>query len=198
MTKLIALVDLDQVCADFDGRARSVCVENGWDLDHDHPSEQTMRYLTDHVTLNHHRNQLRKHIDTTPFFADLDVIPGAAEGIKELSRKTETWLCSKPLDANTSCASDKVAWVKHHFPKMHGRLILAPDKSLVHGDFLLDDAPKPKWFDRATWVPIVYTQPFNSHPESDLYNLPHYDWSMPVDTLLKLAVEAIAKRKENA
>ncbi len=193
MTKPVILVDQDGVLADFDARAQEVCAQNGWHLDFGHPSERQKRFLTDHVIDKHHRNQLRKHIDFTPYFADLPVIEGALQGMKELDRVAEVWICSKPLDNNTSCASDKVAWVKRHLPKFHGRLILAGDKSLVQGDVLLDDAPKPKWFERATWQPLVYTQPFNSHPGSELYDLPHFKWGDPIENILNQV-----KDKENA
>lgn len=187
--KVLVLADVDGVCAAFDDRAREVCELNKWVLDHDHPSKQTKRFLTDHIPDKHHRNQLRKHIDTTPFFADLDLIEGCYEGIMELASKTELHFCSKPLDANVSCASDKVAWIKRHFPKLHGRLILAGDKSLIQGDVLLDDAPKLKWLERATWTPVVYSHPFNSHPESELYNLPHFKWGDPIENIIEIAKE---------
>lgn len=187
--KALILVDMDGVLADFDGRALEVCAENGIELDIDHISEATFRYLTDHVPDKGQRNKLRRIIDTTPYFADLPVIDGAVDGMRELMSRAEVWVCSKPLDANETCASDKVSWIKRHFPKCHGKLILAPDKSLVQGDVLLDDAPKLKWLDRAVWKPIVYSQPFNTVPDSELFDLPHFQWGDSIDTILNLAKE---------
>lgn len=187
MTQSIVLVDLDGVCAGFDSHFWDRSVENGWEFDIDHPSKQTKRYFTDHIPNKHHRNAARKMVDDSRWFRDLPVIPGAQEGLEELWRCCELWLCSKPLDADPFCMSDKQAWVKKHFPKLADRLILTGDKSLIVGDLLLDDAPKTKWFQRAQWTPVIYTQPFNSHPESDLFDLPHFQWGDSIGDLIKIA-----------
>lgn len=191
MTKIkpIALVDMDDVIADFTAQAFWLCDNHGIKLDIDHRSKLTNRWISDHVPDEKQRNYLRKLIDTTRFFEDLDVIEGAQDGVKALAKECEVWFCSKPLTNNESCVGDKDAWIKRHFPKLKDRLILAGDKSLIIGDILLDDAPKTKWFPRAVWQPVIYSQPFNGHG-TDWGEFAHFTWQDPIEYLIELAYAA--------
>ena len=94
--------------------------------------------------------------------AELPVVPGAQQGVLDLlNAGVEVWVCTKPLEVNPTCHSDKANWILRHFPPLHDRLIIAPDKAMVVGDVLLDDAPKPEWFERAAWRPVIFDSPFN-------------------------------------
>lgn len=188
-SELITLVDLDGVCADFQSAVWNFCNDNGIFVDCA-SGEEKHYYLTDHIPDKQERRALRRHIDTTPFFRDLDLIEGALEGVNKLAEVAEILLVSKPSEANKTCHSDKHNWVTKHFPKLSDRLILIGDKSLVKGDILLDDAPKPKWFPRADWQPVIFNQPYNCHAESELYKLPHFDWNQPIEYLIELAQTA--------
>ena len=196
--KPLILMDMDGPLAAFDLHFWNRCTEEGYLFDIDNHSDQKHRWFTDHIPDPRHQAHARRMIDTTRWFRDIPVTEGAQEGMKELASKAEVFICTKPLDADEYCLLDKRQWIGKYFPKFIDRLITAPDKSVIKGDILVDDAPKPKWYARAEWAPVIFSTPSNSHPESDLYSLPHYDWSMPVDTLLELAVEAQAKRKVNA
>ena len=187
--KPIVLIDLDGVCADFNGAAWDFCNLNGLIVNCEQGQERH-HYLTDHIQNKNHRRLLRDHIDNTPFFRDLNPIEGAIDGVRRLAELVEIWLVSKPLEVNSTCHSDKHNWVTKHLPELSDRLILAGDKSLVNGDILLDDAPKPKWFPRADWQPVVFNQPYNCHAKSDLYDLVHFDWEDPIEYLIELAQDA--------
>src|SRR5690606_26027440 len=92
----------------------------------------------------------------------LPVTPGAQEGVDALMAVgVDVWVCTKPLEVNPTCRDEKGAWLREHFPMLEKRLIIAPDKSLVMGDILLDDAPSLEWARRATWMPVVFDAPFN-------------------------------------
>lgn len=172
---MILLVDMDGVLADFDAFFFQRCIENGWTLDVDEPSQQTFRYFADHMPDRDERNAARQMVHDPGWFRSLPVVAGAEQGMEEFERVGwEVHICSKPLDASATCADEKRAWLRQHFPTFADRLILAPDKSLVKGDVLLDDAPKPKWFARADWVPIVFTQPHNVI--GHLAEFPHWTW----------------------
>jgi 5'-nucleotidase len=190
MTELLTvLVDVDSVLNIFDEHFWDRCTARGYVFDIEHHSHQKKRWFTDHIPDKKHRNAARRMVDKAGWFRDIPVMPGSQEGIKALAEKAEVYLCTKPLEINPTCHQDKFDWVKEHFPDFTDRLIITGDKSMIRGDILLDDAPKPKWFDKAEWVPVVYSQPQNSHVDSDLYHLPHWDWSQPVDDLLSYAKE---------
>ena len=75
------------------------------------------------------------------FFSDLEPLPGAIDAVEGLKRLGyDVWLLSRPSTKNLNCYSEKAYWVQKYLgDDMVERLILACDKSLVKGDFLVDD-----------------------------------------------------------
>lgn len=177
----VVLVDLDGVLADFDltlwDRTRP-----HWPVGY-HPDQQAHRFCTDHLT-GAHKRAVRAETYKPGFFADLTPIDGAVEGFHALADHADVWICSKPLHGNPTCHSDKMAWVERWLGKDWGRrLILTPDKSMVRGDILLDDAPKLEWIPRAVWAPVVFTRPWN-RAGSEWEHLPDWSWDDPIQFLL--------------
>ncbi len=74
------------------------------------------------------------------FFLDLKPLDFAIEGIKTLQTKYDVWILTRPSIKNTHCYTEKAEWIKKYFGEdMLNRMVLCPDKSLVKGDFLIDD-----------------------------------------------------------
>lgn len=180
---LTILVDLDGVVADFDAKFYRRCAEEGWEM-HSSLETQCHRFATDCIPNLGERAKARRMVDTEPgWFRDLPVIDGAVEGLHALAGRAEVWLCSKPLEAQATCRDDKAAWVVEHLgAEWERRLILAADKSMVRGDILLDDAPHPEWFGRASWVPVIYPAPWNGEG-SKWEGLPRWRWGDPFEAL---------------
>ena len=154
------LIDMDGVLADFDGglfTATADFIE--W------PEEalaRTRRFCTDYLG-KREAKAVRAFIEKTDFFRDLPVIPGARLVVEDLlERGHDLWVCSKPLEANPWCANSKMAWIEEHFPELSGKVILAPNKGMIAGDVLLDDAIKERDIAGASWVPVHYTYPHNA------------------------------------
>ncbi len=77
------------------------------------------------------------------FFFDLEPIEGAIEGMKNLMTKYDVWILTRPSIKNTNCYTEKAEWIKKYFgEEMLEKLILCPNKSLVKGDYLIDDDDK--------------------------------------------------------
>lgn len=77
------------------------------------------------------------------FFLDLEPIEGAIEGMNTLMTKYDVWILTRPSIKNTHCYTEKAEWIKKYFGEdMLFKLILCPDKSLVKGDYLIDDDDK--------------------------------------------------------
>ena len=160
------LLDMDGVLADFD---RPLFWAYGPWLNCT-PETQVHRFLTDHLvgdigggsTRSELRARMRADVEAPGWFRELPLIKGAQEAVGILeSRRWDVWLCSKPLEASATCASEKFAWVAEHFPSLVGKLILAPNKGMVSGSVLVDDAIKPSWLTYANWAPVVYDHPWN-------------------------------------
>ena len=97
------------------------------------------------------------------FFASLDPIPGALEGIEKLAQEgNEVFICTAPNTINPYCEQGKKEWVRKHLGMYWvRRMIITKDKTLVQGDYLIDDKPEIKGLIKPTWERIVYDQPYN-------------------------------------
>lgn len=185
---MIVLLDMDGPLAGFDQHFFKVASHYGFELSYEGPTTQTNRFATDHVVQPHQRSAMRRMIEGSRWFRELPVTEGAQEGVEALlATGVEVWVVTKPLEANPFCRDDKAHWLSANFPDLSKRLILTPDKSLVHGDVLLDDAPHPDWLDRASWKPVIFTAGYNGDG-SKWGHLPFWDWSDSIDELLGLAV----------
>ena len=108
--KKIVFIDLDGVCADFDGA-------------------------------------IAVHIKDPPemfepvFFRNLKVLPGAKEGVQALldNPRLEVYIGTKHTTKTDYSPSEKVGWVREHFPELVKRMCIVTDKNLLRGDYLIDD-----------------------------------------------------------
>jgi len=74
------------------------------------------------------------------FWINLEPIEGAIESVKVLEEVFDVWFLSKPSFDNLNSFSEKAYWINKYFgPYMLRRLILCGDKSLLIGDYLIDD-----------------------------------------------------------
>lgn len=74
------------------------------------------------------------------FFIGLEPIKDAIEAFKYLSENYDVWILTRPSTKNINCYSEKAYWVKEFLgEEAVERLILCPDKSLLMGDYLIDD-----------------------------------------------------------
>lgn len=194
----IVLVDLDGPLADFDSHFFGRCAEEGWELDVT-LDDKSQRFATAHMPDLVHRKLARDMVNSPGWFAELPVVPDAVEGLPRLAEVAEVWLCSKPLEANPTCRDEKAAWVRENFgEEWEYRLILTSDKSMVRGDFLLDDAPHPDWFPKASWLPVIYPASWNGRG-SKWSGIPRWGWDCPVAFLdLDYQLEGSLLRDERA
>jgi 5'-nucleotidase len=128
--------------------------------------------------------EARARINAPGFFADIPVMAGAKDGLEHLAETFDVWIVSKPLDSSPTCRDEKARWLTQGLGLEWAsqRLILAPDKSLIRGDILLDDAPKPHWFSDAEWTPVLYSHPWQRF--SNLAGLAGWDWSRTTTDLI--------------
>ncbi len=80
--------------------------------------------------------RLRETVDeiyTSPgFFRELRPIAGALDAVR---------ICTSPLNQYRNCVPEKHEWVERHLgAEFVGRMIVTKDKTLMHGDVLVDEA----------------------------------------------------------
>lgn len=74
------------------------------------------------------------------FFLDLEEIPNAINSVNRLKEKYDVWILTRPSFQNLNCYTEKAKWVLDHLGfEMLKKTIISGDKSLVKGDFLIDD-----------------------------------------------------------
>lgn len=196
---LTILVDQDGPLADFDAHFHRLCADrrypmHGGDV-HAGARCTEHRFATDCLTSDH-GELARQYVNGSRWFSELPVVDGAEEGLNALADHpdvAEVWVCTKPLEANSNCQSDKANWIRKHFgEEWLRRLIITPDKSMVRGDILLDDAPKPAWFERASWTPVLYPMPWNQPggafaTRNGLNRRARWQWGDPIEQLIENA-----------
>lgn len=86
---------------------------------------------------------------TPGFFRNLPVMEGAKEAVEELESINELkiYIATKITTHNLLAATEKLQWVEEHFPSLIKKVFIACDKTLLKGDFLIDDFPRWKDFD---------------------------------------------------
>lgn len=138
MRKLRIAVDMDEVLADSLGKQLQL---------------YNQRYGTRVSTSELHGLEL---VDIVPqeqqdwvlamlhapgFFADLEWIDGAQEGISRLCAEHDVFIASAATEFPNSM-TEKLAWVERHLPQIaRTRVIFCGEKSVLDVDYLIDDTP---------------------------------------------------------
>jgi 5'-nucleotidase len=97
------------------------------------------------------------------FYSRLKPIPGAKQALNAMDKAGhDVRICTSPWVANPTCASDKLNWVAAHYgAHWASRVIITTDKTLVYGDYLVDDKPEVKGSLDPSWEHVIFTQPYN-------------------------------------
>jgi len=98
------------------------------------------------------------HHDRT-FFADLELMEGGQEALRELSADFEIFIASAAMDVPSSFDA-KYQWLKQYFPFIPAsHYVFCGDKSILNADFLIDD--RPRHFEHFVGAGILFTAPHN-------------------------------------
>jgi 5'-nucleotidase len=159
---MIILLDQDDVLADFEGHFREKWKEfypqemvvpkesrTGFDLEYDYPE--------------HLHQKIREVWRQKGFFADLKPVPGGIEAAhKILELGHDVRICTVPLAFFDYCLREKYEWVKKHMGfHFTRRMILTKDKTLIRGNFLIDDKPEINGITIPEWEHIIFDRPYN-------------------------------------
>jgi 5'-nucleotidase len=159
------LIDMDGVVADFYGHFLSIWREKYPDRVYVKPEDVTAFYL-ETLYPEEYKQDILDILRAPGFFANLPPMPGAIEALKKIREedKFDTLLCSTPDSdsVNHNCSSEKMRWVERHLGNEWVKdVILTHDKTLVYGDFLLDDKPKINGRRKPSWIQIMFQHAYN-------------------------------------
>lgn len=99
------------------------------------------------------------------FYEDIPEIPGALDALREMKDKGHiVSLVTSPWWDNETCLEDKKNWVRRNLGyEWMDSLIITRDKTMVVGDFLIDDKPEVHGKRDPQWTHVLYDQPYNRH-----------------------------------
>lgn len=164
MPHKIILVDLDGPLADFEGEFLKQWRKQ-FPNEFFIPFEQRRTFFFNDEYPEHLRKEAARVIATAGFFADLSPVPGGVDAIKEMiALNHKVVVCTSDIYTNTTGLADKRIWVQkylgHDFAKT---MIFTRDKTLVRGNYLIDDKPEITGLLAPDWTQIIFDQPFNRH-----------------------------------
>jgi 5'-nucleotidase len=157
------LVDMDGVLADWDA---------AWDAALDVLGEPAATITRSHQrtewNLNHGLDAAQQQIvadllNRPGYYADLPAIDGGRAALREMRDEGhDVRIVTSPWVSNPTCASDKLTWVVRHLGQSWGkRTIITNDKTLVRGDYLIDDKPEISGAMAPTWEHVYFDRPTN-------------------------------------
>jgi 5'(3')-deoxyribonucleotidase len=106
-----------------------------------------------------HRDALEEMLDAS-FFADLPVLAGCQEVVRELSSRHDVYIVTAAMDVPSSFDA-KFRWLQRHFPFVPpDNIVFCGDKGIIDADYLIDD--RPRHFERFKGRPLLFSAPHNA------------------------------------
>jgi 5'-nucleotidase len=103
-------------------------------------------------------------VSDAEFFLSMPVVSGARRAVQQMRDDgLEVFFCSSPRPTAPATAAGKLEWVRENFGDyfLH-RTILTQDKTLIHGDVLVDDKPAITGAKlHPSWRHILWDMPHN-------------------------------------
>lgn len=180
MAKNIILPHKKRVLVDMDGPLSNLNLGlyYGWDVlwPEDQPEKIMQRecfWLDDMDNFVENADEKSKVIwQAEGFFESLEP---AEKGLGIVAMKEmvqlghEVYIATSAGDKITHAASEKFEWVKKHLGiEWLGKMVVAHDKNVIDGDYLIDDLPFPNGEENgASWEHVVYDMQINRHIKND-------------------------------
>ncbi|MGA8038007.1 MAG: PQ-loop domain-containing transporter [Candidatus Acidiferrales bacterium] len=160
-------VDMDEVIADAFGKVlRSYNERTGSSVTRDQISEKGFEGTMKSTLTPEMFAEYERMCHTGDFFADLELMEGSQEALRELSEHYEIFIASAAMDVPSSFDA-KFKWLQRHFsfiPPSH--YVFCGDKSILLADYLIDD--RPRHFDHFAGTGILFTAPHNARRDVPL------------------------------
>ncbi|ELU05460.1 hypothetical protein CAPTEDRAFT_176034 [Capitella teleta] len=169
------LLDMDCVLADFEGNYLK-CFREKFPNEPFVPlADRRHFYISDDYKKFEEQSpdilsKARSVYETPGFFGSQPPIEGALAAAKEISGLTnvEVFLCTSPLTKTPGVHHDimeKLEWTEKHLGMdWVKRVIITKDKTMVHGNILIDDRPKIKGVLKPLpFKHILFTASHNRH-----------------------------------
>lgn len=99
------------------------------------------QWLWDYVPVER-QAALYDYLSSEDFFEVLDVMPDAQRVLGRLQARYDVFIATAAMEVPTSFNA-KFKWLEKHFPFIPpSRIVFCGDKSILYGDYLIDDNPR--------------------------------------------------------
>ncbi len=151
-------IDMDEVVADTMARYLKLYnADFGLELT---PSHFHGHHIFD-VIDPAHRARAYEYFQQAEFFAEIPLMAGSVEVVRELTGQYEVFITTAAMDVPCSFNA-KFGWLRRHFDFIPpSRIVFCGDKSIVAADYLIDDNVRHLRNFRGEG--ILYTAPHNVH-----------------------------------
>ena len=163
------LVDQDGVLAEWDGEFDPALDRYGEAAANIPRSYQREVFDLYHGLTSDEVKIVNEICDEPGYYDRLAVVPGAVEALNRMvAWGHEVHIVTTPWANNPTCASDKLKWMDRHFGReWANRVVITRDKTIVRGDYLIDDKWAIKGAEFPTWKHVVFGNRYNSHSEAE-------------------------------
>jgi 5'-nucleotidase len=160
-------VDMDEVIADAFGKMLNAYNERtGLNITREQVAEKGFDGTMTGTLSPELRAEFERMCHSNDFFADLELMEGSQEALRQLSEHYEIFIASAAMDVPSSFDA-KFKWLQRHFsfiPPSH--YVFCGDKSILLADYLIDD--RPRHFDHFIGTGILFTAPHNARRDAPL------------------------------
>ena len=159
---MIILVDMDNTLADFDGALLDIwrkLYPNEFYV----PLNERKNFHSHKDYPEHLQSKIQEICHSQNFIYNLPPIPGGIEAVKEmLAEGHDIRFCTSYLFDYNYCVFEKYQWIEKYFGKEAiERIILTRDKTLIYGDFLIDDKQEITGVKKPSWEHVLFDRPHN-------------------------------------
>jgi len=166
--KLRVAVDMDEVIADAFGKMlRAYNERSGRAITKEQIAREGIEVM---LAPEFFTPQLKAALDDLPndrsFFADLELVEGSQQALRDLSQDFEIFIASAAMDVPSSFDA-KYQWLLQNFPFIPAsHYVFCGDKGILDADFLVDD--RPRQFKSFRGTGILFTAPHNVNRPAQL------------------------------
>jgi 5'-nucleotidase len=161
---MLILVDQDNVLADLDAAFSARWHERYPAIPFVEPSARRAWNPVDDLPAEHREAGVDLY-SSSGFFLGLPPVEGGRAAIDTmLEMGWDVRICTSPIARYRHCVAEKFAWVEEHLgAQWVRRIVLTSDKTLVHGDWLIDDKPRITGSRPPSWRHALFDSAHNRH-----------------------------------
>ena len=162
MTQIV-LIDVDSTINNFQEHFLRLFKEKYPDV-----SRKLSLHPTHIEVLTLDKDKAMEVLESDGFTNGMVPLEGAVNAIQQIeSRGFTVFFCTTLVTDNSNALKDRIHWIGKWFgEKFMNRVIFTKDKSLIRGNFLIDDSPiKTKGILQPEWKLIVFDMSYNQNDQ---------------------------------